>query len=143
MSKTVWVIVILVLIIVVAYLVWGGETTTPSPTLNEASEYQILVSDQTPDESVVIDSVGFTESGFVVIHEDNNGQPGAVIGVGGPLIGAIGGLGISLDRVSVEGETLYAQIHSDNGDGVFNADDDQPAYNEEGDPIIESFDISF
>ena len=77
-----------------------------------------------------------TDPGFVVVHEDNNGQPGKVIGVSrlvGP--GMVHNVGITLSRTAVKGEKLYVMLHKDNGDKTY-TDVDSPIVGKTGDPIM-------
>lgn len=46
---------------------------------------------------------------------------------------------VMLSRPSVDGENLFAMLHQDNGDGVFNLSDDAPIKDDEGNIVVVKF----
>lgn len=89
----------------------------------------IYVAEQVPSKTVSVAVVHLEAPGFVVIHEDTAGVPGAILGISvllpagetkGPVL-------ISLSRMTKDDETIYAMLHLDDGDGVFDAGGDKPA----------------
>jgi hypothetical protein len=132
-----------------------GEVIAPAFTVSvEGGEGVIdpvvIVADQTADPAnqVVIDSATTPTDGFIAIHEDDGaGGIGGVIGVSALLTqGSNNDILITLDRDAVDGETLYAMLHSDsNGNGVyeFPTDDlDGPVFDEDGEVVAPAFTVS-
>ena len=54
----------------------------------------------------------------------------------------IGDNEMPLSRESVDGEVLYAMLHFDNGDGVFNPAEDSPIIDDQGNIILMRFQVS-
>ncbi len=132
MNKTAWIIIVIIVIAVVGYLIFRSDGIgIPGTAL-----YAVTASSQLAGDDVVIENARLTDAGYVVIHDDSAGTPGAIIGVSDAIVGEYENLVVSLNRASVEGETLYAMVHMDNGDGEFNAADDEPAT--EGDELVVS-----
>jgi hypothetical protein len=99
----------------------------------------IYVAEQVPSSTVSVALVRLEKPGFVVIHEDANDSPGKILGVSGILgAGETQNLSpIKLSRPTKDGETIYAMIHLDDGDGVFNASQDGPAIDPVGgEPVM-------
>ena len=53
--------------------------------------------------------------GWVTIHEDAAGSPGAVIGYTRVVSGSHSNVAVTLDRPALDGETLHAMLHIDAG----------------------------
>lgn len=98
-----------------------SQTDTPgtSEAMLSSTNY-VLVSDFAEGKTVNVSSVLLDKPGYVVIHEDDGGTPGDVIGKS-LLIpsGETQNIAIELDRNGVKGEMLYAMIHIDDGDGQY------------------------
>lgn len=122
------------------------EAATPSGEATAAGEPERLnavkVDDQSSGSSVTIASVLLSAPGYVAIHEDTEDAPAAVIGSSELLPkGVSEEVAVELDRVSVEGETLYAMLHFDDGDLKFVLADDAPVTDEEGAVVMAAFEI--
>lgn len=141
------VIVIIVLIILGYYLFRGDrasapETETPDTEQVSSSDVnRVVVSDQYPGDVVYITSAQFENPGFVVIRENNNGNPGAIIGQ------AYFGEGINPGRITLvketeEGKLYYAVLYSDNGDEQFNVATDLPLKDVQGNTILRTFRVT-
>ena len=89
----------------------------------------IYVAEQVPSKAISIAVVRFEAPGFVVIHEDVAGVPGAILGRSSILAaGETESLAlIPLSRATKDGEMIHAMLHLDDGDGVFDAGKDDPA----------------
>lgn len=89
----------------------------------------IYVTEQSPGHSVLVSVVRLEKPGFVVIHEDSEGQAGRVLGASQLLPGGEikNPPPIALSQETSDGQTLYAALHLDNGNGVFDAVEDKPA----------------
>lgn len=120
------------------------KTEKKSETANLSSglvvgKNSIYVADQAPGRSILVSVVNFEKPGFVVIHEDDNGVLGKIIGASRLLLsGEAKNLDpISLERETRDGETIYAMIHLDNGDGKFDSTVDKPAIDSEAnEPVM-------
>jgi LPXTG-motif cell wall-anchored protein len=81
----------------------------------------VTVSDQESDGTrVTVDEVVATQAGWIVIHQDADGQPGAVIGQTGVPVGTTNNVIVFLTE-AVAGDTpLWAMLHVDEGEaGVY------------------------
>lgn len=105
------------------------------------SENAVMANNQTPGISVKISFVSFAKGGYVVIHErKDDGTPGAILGnVGHLLPGESRDIEVMLSRPSIDKENLFAMLHQDNGDGVFNLSDDAPIKDDEGNIVMVKF----
>lgn len=105
-------------------------------------ENAIYVPPQKPGTQIYIALAALKNGGYVVIHEDAAGAPGKILGASSLLpAGGSGEFKITINRSSVNGETLHAMLHTDNGDGQFMAATDAPVKNEAGDIIMIGFTI--
>jgi hypothetical protein len=143
-----WVItaIIVIILIVLGIYVFGGKSaTTDDQTMVDdtasttaASVNRIVVSDQFPGNVVYLSSVQLAKGGWVVIHKDNAGTPGAIIGSAWFDKGINPGK-VTLSESTVEGKTYYAMLHSDNGDKVFDVTKDLPLKDANGNVIMKMF----
>ncbi len=105
----------------------------------------IYVDEQSLSRTVSVAVVRLEKTGFVVIHEDNAGKPGKILGASNALpTGETKNLTpIALSRTTLDGETLYAMLHLDDGDGTFDATKDKPAQDSvDGSPVMMIFSTS-
>ena len=103
----------------------------------------IYAADQQPGDTVSISMAVLQTSGYVVIHEDKDGAPGAILGSSKVLTqGQSTDVSISLSRTSQDGEILYAMLHVDDGDGTFDPTQDGPVKDDQGNIILMTFNIS-
>ena len=88
----------------------------------------IYVAEQVPSQIVSVTVVRLEKPGFVVIHEDANAVPGKILGASNLLMAGEtkDSPQIALSRPTVDGETIYAMLHFDDGNGVFDAAKDRP-----------------
>lgn len=111
-------------------------------------EAAVDVSDQDSDgATVVIDSVVSEGDGFIVIHRDNDGSPGEVIGHAPVSDGENTDVEVTLDGDVEDGETLWAMLHTDdNTMGTYEFGDvegaDAPVTDADGDIVMQSFTVS-
>ena len=145
-----WVVtvVVIIVIIVVAILVFGGKNGAPvvvgtstevSPSPTDVN--RIVMVDQYPGNVVYLSSVQLANSGWVVIHEDNSGTPGNIIGYTYFDKGINPGK-VTLTKPLVDGHTYYAMLHSDDGNKRFNATLDLPLKDTNGNTIMVVFHAS-
>jgi len=97
----------------------------PDPTLKAGQEDYVRVLNQKAGIEVMMDYVLIHKRGFVVLHEDDNGQPGKIVAASN-LLNA-GEMREAFVRTKTEaGKTYWAMLHTDNGDGIFDAKTDLP-----------------
>lgn len=83
--------------------------------------------DQSVMGKVAILSAALKQNGYVVIHKEEKGKPGKIIGVSKMLTpGLYSNSSLTLTENVMPGEGLVAMLHADNGDGVFSAASDTP-----------------
>ncbi len=139
-------VIVVVILIVLGYYMIKGNTKapvtideTPVTTTDTATPVnRIVVSDQYPGTLVYVSSVQFANPGWVEIHKDNKGTPGAIIGSAYFDKGINPGK-ITLTEKTVDGGTYYAMLHSDDGDKKFDATKDLPLKDAKGDIIMKLF----
>lgn len=148
-----WVVTVIVIIIliIVGILVFSNksdETTlntnnNPVDTSTDATTggNRIVMSDQYPGNVINVSSVQFAQPGWVVIHKNNGGSPGAIIGQTYFSAGFNTGK-VSLSEMTIQGGTYYAMLHSDDGDKKFDATKDLPLKDSKGDIIMQIFKAS-
>jgi hypothetical protein len=81
---------------------------------------------------VIILSAALKENGYVVIHKEEKGKPGPIIGVSNMIApGLYSNRSVVLTEGVAQGDILYAMLHADNGDGIFTPKDDAPVNGDE------------
>lgn len=109
-----------------------------------AGSNTIFMNPQMPGSEIQVTTVMLQQPGYVVIHRDNNGEPGEVIGHSALLGTDVVDARVELNEAVVDGDQLYAMLHSDDGDGVYEFPDaDEPIVDETtGEPVMMLFTIS-
>ncbi|MFP3945966.1 MAG: plastocyanin/azurin family copper-binding protein [Archaeoglobaceae archaeon] len=108
---------------------------------NGMMQPSITVSDQVmQNNEVVIDSVYLDEPGYVVIHRDDNGSPGAVIGHSGLISGEQEDLEVSVSEDITP--TVYPMLHYDDGDGMYEFPGDDGPVTVDGQVVMDSMTLS-
>lgn len=145
-----WVVTVIVIIIliVLGYYLFKGNGTTPSTNNNGAATStpntagtganRITIADQYPGNVVYVSSAQFEKDGWVVIHKDNAGTPGAVIGSMYFAKGINPGK-ITLTENTANGQLYYAMLHSDDGDKKFDIAKDLPLKDANGSAVMKTF----
>lgn len=140
------VIVIIILIVLGYYLFKGNGATnpgdtnaTPTDTVGDANEInRIVVSDQYPGNVVYVSSAQLADGGWVEIHKDNNGTPGAIIG-STYMEKGIAPVRVTLTENTQDGQLYYAMLHGDDGDKKFDGLKDLPLKDSRGNVIMKTF----
>jgi len=103
----------------------------------------ISVPEQAGGANVFIGSATLPDGGYVVIHKDLEGKPGAIIGISEFLSeGTTSNFLIDLDEEAVDGDSLFAMLHIDDGDRSFAFPGaDIPVANIEGNIVLTKFGI--
>jgi len=94
----------------------SGQPTNQQPTVNTpAATPSITVGNQNiVNNSVVIESVTAIGPSWLAIHQDNNGNPGDIIGQAPVNDGVTSKLVVPIDVTKVT-ERLFAMLHTDDG----------------------------
>ena len=150
----IWVLVIAVILILAA-VVFGSMGKNPEALNNTeddsaaesatylVSDNAINVDEQKAGSTATISFAALKDSGFVVIHESNNGVPGKVIGSSALLPpGQSNNVPISLSSPLVAGKKYIAMLHLDDGNGVLSETDDAPAKDKDGNVVMMEFEAS-
>ncbi|MFA6314940.1 MAG: hypothetical protein WC648_01040 [Candidatus Paceibacterota bacterium] len=144
-----WVVTVIVIIalIIIGVLVFGSKGTDSPVTGDETPAItdetpgtvnRITMTDQYPGNVVYLSSVQLAKAGWVAIHKDNAGMPGAVIGSAYFEAGINPGK-VTLSESLVDGGTYYAMLHSDDGDAIFSEAKDVPLKDANGNVIMKVF----
>lgn len=151
------VIVIALVGIAVAVRDGGGAEALPSddagaPVQNEGApvsgmrveENAVLATEQKPDADIRVAEVYLAAPGYVVIHEDRSGEPGAILGASALLgSGQTVDVVVRISRAARDGERLHAMLHAEsNGNTAFDAEFDRPVESRLGGPLGGWFDVS-
>jgi len=153
MNKSLLIGIAVVIVGAVGYYLYSStapasENTTENSSNTSAGmlaeENAVVVSEQKPGSTVTGSVVYLAAPGFLVIHEDADGAPGAILGASAVLqAGENTEVPVTLSRASRDGERLYAMLHSDvDGNGTFDAVFDLPVQSILGGPIHGWFDVS-
>lgn len=141
-----WVVTVIVIValIIIGISVFGGKSTQAptgddDTTAGSSTEVnRVVMSDQFPGNVVYLSSVQLAKPGFVVVHKDNAGQPGDIIGSAYFDAGINPGK-ITLTSSTVEGGVYYAMLHTDDGDKLFDVTKDLPLKDSKGNVIMKLF----
>ena len=106
-------------------------------------EDSIFVANQKPGRFVNVGRATLSKKGYVAIHQEEAGAPGAIIGFSS-FLNAVESknFSVTLNRKSVVGESFYAMIHWDNNNRAFNPSEDAAATDKDGNLVMAKFMIS-
>jgi hypothetical protein len=103
-------------------------------TLNNS----VTLSEQTAGNMVSLTKVALAQDGWVVIHEDANGELGRILGAAWFPKGVSENVSVELLRNTISNTKYYAVLYSDNGDKKFDSKTDRPI-TENGKDVLEVF----
>lgn len=146
MSKTAWIwIVVIIVILVIGFMVWGDKGlpgTEGGSSALRVGDNAVSVTDQKPGDEATVSLAVLGAPGYVVVHEKVGEEAGGTLGSSTLLPkGESQGVKVPLAIPLEIGKTYIAMLHLDNGDGVFDAGSDAPAMWEEQ-PIMMEFGVS-
>lgn len=108
----------------------------------EEATFPLIVPEQAGGSEIFIESAVLLDAGYVVIHREKDGKLGEIIGVSEFLPAGIKeNFLMSIDEEVVEGDTLFATIHTDDDDGVFDGSLDVSLVDDKGDIVLVKFAI--
>jgi len=112
-----------------------GIPTESETSVNNFSDI-LIINNQPAGAKVIVDKAVFEDYGWVVIYEDEAGEPGNILGAQlfDPLIGTSGH--VELLRSTFAGNSYYAILQLDNGNRQFDYQDDLVLRDSESGKII-------
>lgn len=114
----------------------ADTNTSNDPTMMQSGANSLKVTDQ-PAGTPVVSTANLEEPGFVVLHADNDNKPGTILGSSALLSGANENIAVSV--ATEAGQSYWAMLHGDNGDGQFSAADDAPIKDAQGSILMIKF----
>ncbi len=122
-SKKPWIIGGIIVIAIAAFLILRSNSPTPQGIV-AGDQNSIVVGDQDPDAvAVLLDQVSLIKPGFVVIQENRNNQPGAVLSVS--TLFQPGFYQNKTVIMSIKpGARYFATLYGDDGNGKFDIQND-------------------
>jgi len=140
-----WITSFVIGIVVGSGAAWLWLSDTPPVEINDTVEitqsekiFAIVVADQNAGIEVHIKEVTLQKTGWVAIHESQNGSPGTVLGAQLFNAGKQSGT-VDLLRGTAPGSVYYAVLHDEDGDRAFNLRKDLPLSDSMGNPIMAEF----
>ena len=143
-----------VIVILAGYFFWGQKvalapseeikTTKTETKINssqEATSAKIAISNQLPGEVVLVSEVIMIDAGWVAVHDNNNGQPGNILGAYFLPAGTYQNQMIPLLRGVTDGNSYLIVIHQDDGDKIFDYKLDTPVTDTAGQLETASFNV--
>lgn len=103
----------------------------------------LLLKEQLSGKKITFESVSFPSTkkeNFIIIRKTKNNLPDKIVSTSNVLIYGGSSLEILLEE-SVSNETLFAMVYNDNGDNVFNEEEDFPTRGADNLPIIVKFKV--
>lgn len=116
----------------------GAVNVAVNPTPSVPEPVSLIVDDQFPGPLVFVSEVKLPAGGWVVIHREEDGAPGAIAGAGYFDHDVITGE-VNLSAPSREGEKYYAVVYHDDGDLKFDPSLDQVYRDPVGQILLKSF----
>lgn len=152
------IVIVLITLVILGCIVWysgilspvvpNGNTEQENTTDDSSTgfmklgENAIYVADQLPGKDLVINIVNIASPGYVVIHESDNGKPGAIIGNSALIETTVGkNIKVTLKRAAKDGEELIAMLHTEKGVAGFDPTTDLPVLDTSGNPIHMIFQV--
>jgi hypothetical protein len=118
----------------------GAEHEESAP--QRIGSNSINVEQQMSGSNVYTNSVALSSPGYIVVHVNDGGIPGKSIGASELLAaGNHTNVRIQLDSTMPVGNSYLVMLHTDDGNGTFNPDDDIPVI-EENAFIMMAFKVS-
>lgn len=154
-NSAIWYTVGVIVVIIAAYLLFfrspaemvdqTDTATTTGAVASSTTAASLMVNDQFGTSTVVVDKVVTSAPAWVVVHEDRGGKPGNILGAAWVPAGESLNVTVDLLRGGIEGQTYYAMIHADDGNGGANFDfkTDLPITDTAGDAVMQSYKIIF
>ena len=118
------------------------EKRTSTPRLNieiASGPSAITIENQPSGSAVEVKRLVLGDRSWVVVHEDERGRPGRILGAGRFMAGVHTDVSVELLRSTEPGGVYYGMIHIDDGDETFDQKLDTHLPDESGSPIMVRF----
>lgn len=141
-NKKWWIIGGVVVVALIAFMIINGMKSNGPVSIVAGDQNALVIADQDPNAvAVLVSSVSTREPAFIVIHDDLNGRPGAIVGVSNLLQpGSYNNTTVIMNLKP--GATYYGMLHADDGNGIFAADTDARHLNDNtGMEVMTSFKV--
>ena len=103
----------------------------------------LVVRDQKPDDVVFVSALNMESGGFVIIHTDEDGRAGNIVGVSKWFApGNYADEEVGVIRKLSDNTVYHAQLHADDGDGIFDPKSDKTVVGQGGDELMSTFSVS-
>lgn len=100
----------------------------------------IYILDQSSGQSkIVVGYAVFSKPGFITIRENDNGMPGKIVGASSVLNGRVDSQTVDLTTVLQADHVYYAELVSDDGNGIFEESKDLPVNDKDKSVVLMSF----
>jgi hypothetical protein len=123
----------------------GESADLPIDTVNgmRVEKNAVVATEQRPGPTVKVAQVYLAKPGYVVIHEDNDGEAGAILGSSALLkAGENNNVLVTLTRSTEDGEKLWSMLHVEsNSNTTFESSVDIPVESNRGGPVSGWFEI--
>ncbi len=118
-------------------------TPTPFPVSQKPIEFRLRLRIQSPERVINTDYLSATSSGWLVLHEDNNGVPGKVIEPAIPSFdaGVYNQEIFILSEALVTGKSYWAVLYKGGGSYTFKIENAQVATNLKGEKVQQLFTV--
>lgn len=117
----------------------GAEFATSTENGAEAT---LSVADQSPGDTVTIESVTLNVEGWVTVHEIANGHVSNALGAARRDAGSHTDVSVPLLRDTASSSEYVIVLYEDNGNGMFDIRGDLPVLNHAGEPVMEAFETT-
>ena len=141
-NKKFWLIGgVVVALVIIGVMMYRGSPKDPPQGIVAGEMNSITVSDQDPNAvAVLVGEASLRAPGFVAIYDGTNGRPGAIVATSA-LLTAGSHKNVSIIMNLKAGETYYASLFGDDGNGDFNPNYDLPLTDNSGVPVIQMFKV--
>ena len=140
--------ILIILVIIAGFLLFNAflkenvieQEVQKEIVTDKETTQSLVVPEQAGGNEIFIERAVLSNAGYVVIHREKDGDPGEIIGVSEFLPeGTRENFLMSIDEEAVEGDTLFAMIHIDDGDGVFDENLDIPLVDDKDNMVLAKF----
>ena len=126
------------------FLLTAQRTDVKAGSSENSISSTLSVGLQQPGITVVVDEAVFKKNGYVVIHKEEGGAPGTVIGHSNMLLAGVQrDVRVTLTEEIKGGESVFVMLHDDDGDRSYSfPGPDVPTTNEKGDVAVIRAEVS-
>ena len=146
MNKNLYILIAFAILVLAWWMLFvnkADEGPSSQPVVSSEPMNAISVRDQKiVSNDVTVKRVSFKEPGYIVIHLSKDGKPGKVIGHSDLYgAGSYSGVAFSLDDLIVGDNSLFAMLHTDDGDGNYEFPGEDLPTKVDGAVVVKPFSI--